>query len=79
VITHSVGAAALPNSAHTVVKNQGSGFHEGPPLIAKLRWGSTTSRPQEIQAHGSYDGTVGRTAADSAASNTQTTVALMNG
>jgi hypothetical protein len=35
VITHSVGAAALPNSAYTVVKNQGSGFHEGPPAIAK--------------------------------------------
>ena len=53
VITQSVGAAVLPNSAHTVVNITGSGFHDGPPLIAKLRCGSTTSRPQEIQAHGS--------------------------
>ncbi len=53
VITHSVGAAALPNSAQIVVNTTGSGFHDGPPLIAKLRCGSVTSRPHEIHAHGS--------------------------
>ena len=53
MITHSVGADVLPNRAYTVVKNHGSGFHDGPPLIAKLRWGSTTSRPHEIHAQGS--------------------------
>jgi hypothetical protein len=31
----------------------GNGFHDGPPLIAKLKVGEVTSRPQEIQAHGS--------------------------
>jgi hypothetical protein len=59
--------------------NTGSGFHDGPPLIAKLRWGSTTSRPHEIQAQGSYEATVGRTAADTAARATHTTVATTNG
>ena len=53
MITHSVGAAALPNSAYTIVKNHGSGFHDGPPLISKPMWGSTTSRPQEIHDQGS--------------------------
>ena len=53
VITHSVGAAELPNSDQIAVNITGSGFHDGPPLIAKLRWGSKTSRPQEIHAHGS--------------------------
>ena len=53
VITHSVGAAVLPNSDQIAVNITGSGFHDGPPLIAKLRWGSKTSRPQEIHAHGS--------------------------
>src|SRR5262249_26039656 len=79
-LSHRVGAAAVPNSAYTVVNgNTGSGFHDGPPLIAKLRCGSTTSRPQEIHDHGSYDGTVGNTAAESAANTTHTTVELANG
>ena len=53
MITQSVGAAALPNRAQIVVKITGSGFHDGPPVIAKLRCGSVTSLPQEIHAHGS--------------------------
>ena len=52
VITHSVGAAP-PNRPQIVVKINGSGFHDGPPLTTKLRCGSVTSRPHTIHDHGS--------------------------
>ncbi len=52
VITHRVGAAP-PNSPHTLVNRNGSGFQDGPPLIRKLRCGSVSSRPHTIHENGS--------------------------
>ena len=50
-------APRSPNSEKTVVNSTGSGFHDGPPVVCRSRW--TISRPQTIQAHGSYVGVLG--------------------
>ena len=49
-ISHRSGAAS-PNSAKTVVKSTGNGFHDGPPVVCRSRW--RISRPHTIHAHGS--------------------------
>ena len=54
--SHRSGAA-LPKIEKTVVKRTGSGFHDGPPVVCRSRW--AISRPQMIQAHGSYVGVEG--------------------
>src|SRR5436190_20556531 len=66
--THSqrYGAAFVPNTEKTVVKRIGNGFQDGPPVVTRSR--CVISRPQRIQAQGSYVGVEGRSrvSADSA-------------
>ena len=50
-ITSHRSGSAWPNGANSVVKIIGSGFHDGPPVVCRLR--CTISRPQTIHAHGS--------------------------
>ena len=49
--SHRFGAASSPKNEKTVVKNTGSGFHDGPLTVLRSRW--PISRPQMIHAHGS--------------------------
>jgi hypothetical protein len=48
--SHRSGCA-LPNSANTVVKISGNGFHDGPPAVCRSKW--MISWPQTSHAHGS--------------------------
>ncbi len=50
--SHSFGAAP-PNSPNTVVNTTGSGFQDGPPLVANVNAPEAISRPHTIHAHGS--------------------------
>ena len=57
--THSqrYGARSWPKNENGTVKNIGNGFHDGPPSVTRSR--CAISRPQRIQAHGSYVGVDG--------------------
>ncbi len=50
ITSHRFGAAS-PKNEKTVVKNTGSGFHDGPLTVLRSRL--PISRPQMIHAHGS--------------------------
>src|SRR5262245_64742147 len=63
--TSQSAGAALPKIDRTVVTATGSGLKDGPPGVLRSRW--ATSRPQTIQAQGSYAGEPGRTTRDTAA------------
>ena len=51
ISSHRFGAASSPANEKTVVKNTGSGFHDGPLTVLRSR--CAIWRPQMIHAHGS--------------------------
>src|ERR1700754_2887941 len=57
IASHASGAPSSPSRLNGVVKITGSGFHDGPVVVTRSP--CRISRPQMIQAHGSYVGTLG--------------------